>query len=201
LVTGAFLLAESGLLNDKQCTTHWRFIDRLQLKFPRVQAQKNKVFVKSDNIYTSAGVTTGIDLALFLIEKKHGKLTAIKIAEELVVYIRRKGMDEQQSVYLQFRNHQDQKVHIVQDWIIHNLDKTATITSLAELVHISPRNLSRIFKKITGTTIGQYRTVLRIEKAKSLANNSGYKMEYIAQLCGFKSAKQLRTILDSASKK
>lgn len=198
ICTGAFLLAKSGLLDDKECTTHWRFIDKLKMTFPLVKPQKNKVFIKSDNIYTSAGITTGIDLALFLIEERHGKPIALKIAKELVVYIRRKGTDDQDSVFLKFRNHQDQKVHIIQDWIIHNLDKTSTLESLANLAHISPRNLTRIFKKQTGVTVAKYRTQLRTEKAKSLLSNSGYKVEHIAQLCGFKSSKQLRKILENS---
>src|SRR6056297_2178490 len=125
-------------------TTHWRFIETLGKNFPSLKVLDNRLFVKSGNIHTSAGVTTGIDLALFLIEERHGEITAIKIAKELAVYLRREGTDEQKSVYLQFRNHHDQKIHIIQDWLIHNLDKRATIETLADLVHISPRSLTRI---------------------------------------------------------
>jgi len=194
--TGAFLLAKSGLLDHKECTTHWKLIEKFRKDFPLLKPQKNTLFTKSDNIYTSAGIVTGIDLALFLIEERHGKDAATAIAKELVVYKRRNGTDEQESVYLQNRNHRDEKIHTIQDWIIYNLEKTSNIDFLADLVFISPRNLTRIFKKETGITIAEYRTKLRIEKAKSLLANSDYKVEHIAHLCGYKTSKQLRVVLD-----
>jgi len=196
ICSGAFLLAKSGLLNNKECTTHWDFIKKMGTEFPQIKIQDNTLFTKSDNIYTSAGVVTGIDLALFLIEERHGKNIATEVAKGLVVYKRRHATDEQESVYLQNRSHQDEKIHTVQDWIIHNLEHASTIEDLAELIHVSPRNLTRTFKKLTGITIAEYRTKLRIEKAKSLLNNSDYKIEHIANLCGFKTSKQLRIVLE-----
>lgn len=196
ICSGAFLLAKSGLLNHKECTTHWGFIKKMKTEFPLLKIQDNTLFTKSDNIYTSAGVVTGIDLALFLIEERHGKQIATEVAKGLVVYKRRHATDEQESVYLQNRSHQDEKIHIVQDWIIHNLEDASTIENLAELVHVSPRNLTRTFKKRTGVTIAEYRTKLRIEKAKSLLSNSDYKIEHIANLCGYRTSKQLRMMLE-----
>lgn len=197
ICSGAFLLAKAGLLDHKECTTHWKLIEKLKKDFPLAQTQNNTLFTQYGNIYTSAGIITGIDLALHIIEQRHGKETAATIAKELVVYKRRNGNDEQESVYLQNRNHHDEKIHIIQDWIISNLDKTSTIDFLADLVHIGPRNLTRIFKKQTGITIAEYRTKLRIEKAKSLLTNSDYKIEHIAHLCGYKTSKQLRVVLES----
>jgi len=194
--SGALLLAKSGLLDNKDCTTHWSLIKKLKKDFPLLKMQDNTLFTKSKNIYTSAGVVTGIDLAMFLIEERHGKQIATQVAKGLVVYKRRQATDEQESVYLQNRSHQDEKIHTIQDWIIHNLDKASTIDQLAELVHVSPRNITRIFKKQTGVTIAEYRTKLRIEKAKSLLTNSEYKIEHIANLCGYKTSKQLRMVLE-----
>ncbi|NLR91660.1 GlxA family transcriptional regulator [Flammeovirga agarivorans] len=194
--TGAFLLAESGLLNNKECTIHWDLIDRMKIDFPHVKIAENTLFTKSDNIYTSAGVITGIDLALYLIEERQGKQIATEVAKELVVYKRRLATEEQVSVYVQNRNHKDEKIHAVQDWIIQNLEKTSTIEDLAELVFVSPRNLTRTFKKQTGITIAEYRTKLRLEKAKNLLRYSDYKVEHIANLCGYKTSKQLRVMLE-----
>ncbi|MFH7015471.1 GlxA family transcriptional regulator [Flavobacterium sp. FlaQc-47] len=197
ICSAAFLLAKAGLLNDKECTTHWKLVDKLKKEYPLAKTQNNTLFTQSGNIYTSAGIITGIDLALHIMEEQHGKETAATIAKEMVVYKRRHGNDEQESVYLQNRNHHDEKIHGIQDWIIANLDKTSTIDFLAELVHVGPRNLTRIFKKQTGITIAEYRTKLRIEKAKSLLMNSDYKIEHIAHLCGYKTSKQLRIVLES----
>lgn len=195
ICTGAFLLAKSSILNGQDCTTHWRFIDKLKTEFPLVNAIENRLFVNSDNLYTSAGVATGIDLALFLIEERHGNTVALKIAKELAIYKRRNGYDMQESVFLQYRNHHDQNVHNIQDWIIHNLDKSSTIESLADQVHMSPRNLTRIFRKQTGISIADYRRQLRVEKARSLIENTDYKLERVARLCGFNSSRQLRFVL------
>ncbi|MEO6176345.1 MAG: helix-turn-helix domain-containing protein [Flavobacterium circumlabens] len=197
ICNGAFILAKSGLLDFKECTTHWKLIEKFKKDFPLLKVQSNTLYTKADNLYTSAGIVTGIDLALFLIEERHGKEVAVTIARELVVYKRRQGSDQQESVYLQNRNHRDEKIHIVQDWIIYNLEKTSTIDFLADLVHIGPRNLTRIFKKKTGITIAEYRTKLRIEKAKSLLIHSDYKIENIAHLCGYKTSKQLRVVLET----
>ncbi|MCD0467267.1 GlxA family transcriptional regulator [Flavobacterium sp. ENC] len=197
ICNGAFILAKSGLLDFKECTTHWKLIEKFTKDFPLLKVQSNVLFTKADNLYTSAGIVTGIDLALFLIEDRHGKEVATTIAKELVVYKRRQGSDQQESVYLQNRNHRDEKIHTVQDWIIYNLEKTSTIDFLADLVHIGPRNLTRIFKKQTGITIAEYRTKLRIEKAKSLLAHSDYKVESIAHLCGYKTSKQLRVVLET----
>ncbi len=199
ICTGAFLLAKSGILNGQDCTTHWRFIDQLKIEFPLVNTIENRLFVKSGNLYTSAGVATGIDLALFLIEEMHGNTVAIKIARELAVYKRRNGSDTQESVFLQYRNHNDQKIHNIQDWIIHNLDKPSTLESLAHQVHMSSRNLTRIFRKQTGISIAEYRTQLRAEKARSLIENTEYKLEHVARLCGFNSSRQLRLVLNKTT--
>lgn len=192
--TGAFMLAESGLLDAKECTTHWDFTETLQKEYPRLKVLKNRLFVQSENIYTSAGVTTGIDLALFLLEKRHGAKFAYQIARELVVYIRRDGSSPQDSIYLQNRQHINSIVHEIQDWIIHHLDEKIKIEQLAELVFTSPRNLTRLFKTTTGITIGEYIEALRAEKALQLLKEN-HKVDAVAQACGFQSTNQLRAIL------
>jgi transcriptional regulator GlxA family with amidase domain len=192
--TGAFLLAEAGVLDDKDCTTHWKHTRRLQKDYPALRVLTDRLFVKCGNIYTSAGVTTGLDMALFLLEEKHGAEFAYRVARELVVYIRRDGSESQDSVYLQYRSHVNNDIHLVQDWIVHNLQKKIRIEALATLIHTSPRNLTRTFKSITGVTVGQYLEKLRVEKAMHLLRQRA-KIGSIPRQCGLQSTNQLRTML------
>ncbi len=194
ICTGAFALADSGILNHKSCTTHWKYTQLLQKKHPLIQVEENRLFVKDQNIYSSAGIATGIDLALFVIEEKHGAELAWKIARELVVYIRRNGDEAQESIYLKFRSHIHNGIHQIQDHIIHHLHEKMSIDVLADKIFTSPRNLTRLFKKTIGITIGDYIEKMRIEKAKQLIK-AKYKMEIVATACGFKSINQLKTIL------
>jgi transcriptional regulator GlxA family with amidase domain len=194
ICTGAFALAAAGLLNNKVCTTHWKYTDSFQKAFPNIIVTKNRLFVKDDNVYTSAGIATGIDLALFILEERHGAEFAWKIAREMVVYIRRDGEEAQESIYLQYRRHINSNIHDVQDYIIHHLNEKLTIELLADKAFTSPRNLTRLFKSTTGITIGQYIEKMRIEKAKQLIK-AKCKMEAVAAECGFKSTTQLRSLL------
>ncbi|HEX8330440.1 MAG TPA: DJ-1/PfpI family protein [Hymenobacter sp.] len=194
ICTGAFVLAEAGLLDGHKCTTHWRRLAELQARFPRVQALPDTLFVEDGGVYTSAGVTAGIDLALYLLEEQHGPLFATKVARELVVYTRRGGAHKQQSIYLDCRNHLHSGVHHVQDWLAENLAASATLETLAELVHMSPRTLTRTFRKATGISINEYTTALRRELAHTLRHNPALTLEAIAAQCGFRNVRQLQRI-------
>jgi transcriptional regulator GlxA family with amidase domain len=192
--TAAFLLAEAGLLDERECTTHWKYTDRLQREYPRLRVQVDRLFVKAGNVYTSAGVTTGLDMALFLLEERHGPEFVFKVARELVVYIRRDGSASQESIYLQHRSHIHNDIHVVQDWIIQNLQKKMRIEALAALIHTSPRNLTRLFKIATGVTVGQYVEKLRVEKAVHMLQQR-VKVASIPRQCGLQSTNQLRSLL------
>lgn len=194
ICTGAFLLAEAGLLDGKACTTHWKYTARLQQEYPNATVVKDRLFVKSGNVYTSAGVTTGLDMALSLLEERHGAEFTYKIAREMVVYIRRDGSESQESIYLQYRAHVNEHIHAVQDWMIRNLQKKMRIEDLAALIYTSPRNLTRLFKATTGVTVGDYLEKLRVEKAMSLLRQRA-KVASIPRQCGLQSANQLRTML------
>ena len=195
ICTGAFALGHAGLLEDTECTTHWRRVDALQLQFPRAKVVADILYIKSNNVYTSAGISAGIDLALAILEDLKGPLFTHKVARGLVVYHRRSGSHKQQSIYLDYRNHINPQVHEVQDYMIDNLSKENSIESLAALVGMSPRNLSRKKKKKTGSTVLEYLTLLRKEYASTMLNNPEYTIEYIASKCGFKIARQLQRIL------
>ncbi|SFM63363.1 transcriptional regulator, AraC family with amidase-like domain [Chitinophaga sp. YR627] len=188
--TAAFVLAVAGLLNGRDCTTHWGYTKALAKHFPRANVIENKLFVKSDNIYTSAGISTGIDLALYLVEADHGPAFAYTVAKDMVVYIRRDGDASQHSIYLQHRQHISYQVHQVQDHITRQLHTKLTITELAEQAHMSPRNLTRLFKTTTGITIGDYIRHLREEKAVQLLKE-GHKLAWVGKVCGIGSSRQL----------
>ena len=195
ICNGAFALGEAGLLKDTECTTHWRRIKDLQEQFPSAKVITDILFKKSNNVYTSAGISAGIDLALAILEELKGPLFTHKVARGLVVYHRRSGKHKQQSIYLDYRNHINPQVHEVQDYLIDNLSRENDIETLSSLVGMSPRNLSRVFKDKTGSTILEYLTLLRKEYANTMMNNPEYTIEYIASQCGFKTARQLQRIL------
>jgi len=195
ICSGAFALGHAGLLKDTVCTTHWRRVKALQEQFPQAKVLADILFVKSNNVYTSAGISAGIDLALAILEDLKGPLFTHKVARGLVVYHRRSGSHKQQSIYLDYRNHINPQVHEVQDYLIDNLSKENSIESLASLVGMSPRNLSRVFKEKTGSTVLEYLTLLRKEYANTMLHNPEYTIEYIASKCGFKTARQLQRIL------
>ncbi len=195
ICTGAFALGHAGLLTDTECTTHWRRVGELQKQFPRAKVLSDILFKKSNHIYTSAGISAGIDMALAILEELKGPLFTHKVARGLVVYHRRSGTHKQQSIYLDYRNHINPQIHAVQDYMIDNLSRENDIESLASMVGMSPRNLSRTFKEKTGSTVLEYLTLLRKEFATTMLNNPEYTIEYIASKCGFKSARQLQRIL------
>ncbi|CAN5119933.1 GlxA family transcriptional regulator [soil metagenome] len=195
ICTGAFALGEAGLLDGRECTTHWRRTGELQTRFPKAKVLADILYVKSDNIYTSAGISAGIDLSLGILEYLKDSRFVHKVARGLVVYHRRDHSHSQQSIYLDFRNHINPKIHELQDYLIENLARENSIETLAERVYMSPRNLSRVFKETTGLTIVEFLTRLRREHAKTLLNNPEYTIDYIAAQCGFKTARQLQRIL------
>ncbi len=192
--TGAYFLGFAGLLTDKNCTTHWKYFKDFQARFPKAKLRSDRLLVKDGNCYSSAGVSSGIDLALYLLEELFGPVLATKVAKEVVIYLRRTENDPQLSVFLQYRNHIENRIHKIQDLLSQNLSRKQKITKLAEQVHMSPRNLTRLFKKTTGITIGDYLEKLRVEHAVQLLAK-GSKVKTVANACGLQSSNQLRALL------
>ena len=194
ICSGAFVLAESGLLNDKECTTHWKRTGELQKLYPLTKVIENVLFTEDDNIYTSAGIASGIDLALYIVEQMKGEYFAHKVSRELVIYSRRTGGQKQQSELLNFRNHIHSGIHKVQDWLQENLHKRATLSDLAEIACMSDRNFTRVFRKETSLSVNEYITLLRKEKIEQLLKNPDISRSQIAKLCGLKSKRQVTRI-------
>jgi len=192
--TGAFALAEAGLLNNRRCTTHWKRTAQLQKLYPSAQVLADRLFVEDGRILCSAGMTAGIDMALALIERDHGPLVAARAAREMVVYIRRDQHHRQNSVYLDYRTHLHPGVHCVQDWLTSHPLQKGRIQDLAKIAGMSPRNLTRAFREMTGVSIQNYRTRLRLEHAQVLMRSPELTLEAIASECGFADARQLRRV-------
>jgi transcriptional regulator GlxA family with amidase domain len=192
--TGAFVLADAGLLDGRRCTTHWSRVDELKRRAPRARVLTNRLYVEDEGIMTSAGIASGIDMALALIERSHGPFTAAALAREMVVYLRRDGAHGQQSVYLDYRTHLHPGVHRAQDWIVANPCARATLAELARVAAMSPRNLTRIFRQATGISIGDFVAKVRLERARDLLHDPGLTVDAVAERCGFDGARQLRRL-------
>ncbi|MEM1257572.1 MAG: helix-turn-helix domain-containing protein [Bacteroidota bacterium] len=192
--TGSFLLAEAGILDHRSCTTHWKRVVAFRERYPKIDLKESRLLVVDRNIYTSAGISSGIDLSLFILETKFSPKLAADVAKEAVIYFRRGEFDPQLSVFLKYRNHLEERIHKAQEFIAHHLDKQFTQLEIAENVNMSPRNLSRLFKKATGITIHTYTEKLRVEKANNLLNENN-KLEMVARESGFKSISQLYAVL------
>ena len=192
--TGAFLLGRAGLLDGRQCTTHWSRIDELQRRFPASRVLENRLFVHDGPVTTSAGIASGIDMALALLERHFGPLLVAAVAREMVVYLRRDGSHRQQSVYLDYRTHLHPGIHRVQDWLIANPAERTTLTDLARLAALSPRHLTRTFRQATGVSVQEFTTRLRLELARDLLHDPKLTVEAVATRCGFGSARQLRRL-------
>jgi len=194
ICSGAFALAHAGLLDGRECTTHWKVADRMQEEFPDIRLVRNRLFVKDGNVVTSAGVASGIDMALALVMDDHGPSVVAKVAREMVVYLRRTGEREQASPYLDYRTHLHDGIHRVQDWIVTHPDQNASLRELSRVAAMSPRNLTRLFKEATGITIKTYCGKVKVQIAQDLLRNPRLTLESVSQSCGFKDPRQFRRL-------
>lgn len=195
--TGAFALAECGLLDNISCTTHFKRTKQLQELNPKAKVIENILFTDQNGIYTSAGIASGIDLTLHIIEKLKGSHLAHLVARELVVYNRRSGDSSQDSELLKFRNHIHTGIHKAQDWILDNIHIKTNLENLAEIANMSERNFTRIFKKETNITVTDYITIIRKEKSRELLKNPSLSRIEVANRIGLQSDRQLSRILNS----
>ncbi|HKH44263.1 MAG TPA: helix-turn-helix domain-containing protein [Thermoanaerobaculia bacterium] len=194
ICTGAFVLGRAGLLKGRQCTTHWSRVDDLQRRFPTARVLENRLFVHDGPVTTSAGIASGIDMALALLDRRFGPLLVAAVAREMVVYLRRDGSHRQQSVYLDYRTHLHPGVHRVQDWLVANPAERANLSDLARLAALSPRHLTRMFRQATGVSVQEFTMRLRLELARGLLHDPGLTVDGVAARCGFGSARQLRRL-------
>jgi transcriptional regulator GlxA family with amidase domain len=194
ICSGAILLAHAGRLAGRRCTTHFGLVDALERAEPTARVQDDCLFVVDDDVLTSAGITAGIDLALYLIEHYAGAQQAADVARRQVVYQRRAGSDAQVSPWLAHRNHMHPAVHRAQDAIAKNPSRDWSVADLARAAHVSQRHLSRLFAEYAGTTVLEYQQSLRVALAKTLLSRSDLTIERVAEETGFASVRDFRRV-------
>ncbi|PVZ41061.1 GlxA family transcriptional regulator [Pseudomonas sp. CC120222-01a] len=188
---GAFVLAESGVLDGRRATTHWLFAKRLQDQYPKVKVEPDRIYIIDGPVWTSAGMTASIDLALAMIEKDHGLETARIVARKLVVYHRRAGGQSQFSVLLDLEPKSD-RIQKALDYARRNLTSALSVEELAEVSHLSPRQFSRAFTAETGQSPAKAVEHLRVEAARMLLEDSGHSIEVVAREAGFADRERMR---------
>ncbi len=182
---GAFLLAEAGLLDGRRATSHWRFGRELASRYPGVRVEHDPLWVKDGNIYTSAGISAGIDLALAWVEEDCGAGLAHEAARELVLFLRRPGGQPQVSVSLSSQASEMRSIRELQIWIAENLGKRLSVEILAERMAMSVRNFERVFTREVGTTPSQYVLQMRVEAARRELERTDRGLKQIASGNGF----------------
>jgi len=192
ICTGAFLLAEAGLLDGRRATTHWMFTKEFAARYPKVQVDPDPIFIRDGNVYTSAGVTAGMDLALALVEEDLGSAMALRIARSLVLFLRRPGGQAQFSIALSAQASDFKPLRELQIWMAENLGQDLSVGVLASRVAMSERNFARVFARELGTTPAQYVEQLRLEAARRELELTDKSLEQIALASGFRSAEVLR---------
>jgi transcriptional regulator GlxA family with amidase domain len=198
--TGAMLLARAGLLDGRRATTHWNWCEVLVRRAPRTEVDPDPIFVRDDNVYTSAGVTAGMDLALALVEEDHGSRLALQVARNLVLYLRRPGGQSQFSAALSLQATDRKPLRELEAWVLDNLHKPLTVPVLAQRVSMSPRNFARVFSQEMKTTPAKFIERLRVEAARRRLEESQNSMETIASECGFGNVNSMRNVFQRALK-
>jgi len=192
--SGAFGLGEAGLLDGRRCTTHWSCVKELQRRYPKAEVLDDVLFVHDRGVTTSAGIASGIDLALSFVEQDHGAQMTARVGRDLVVYFRRSGAHHQLNVFLDYRAHLHGGVHRVQDWLNEHPAEAAPLERLASLAAMSESTLTRAFKANTGLTPLQYQQKVRLEMAATLMRDHRLTLEVIAERCGFADVRHFRRL-------
>ena len=190
--TGAYLLAAAGLLDGRRASTHWQHCDDLARRYPRVQVEPDPVFIHDDGVWTSAGITAGIDMSLALVEADLGPRAALAVARRLVVFLKRPGGQSQFSTALSAQQATRPQLRELQAWIAGHLEEDLTVRVLAERALMSERSFGRAFHREVGQTPAAYVEALRVERARDLLEDGAPSLSAVAQATGFASPEVLR---------
>ncbi|WP_263262315.1 GlxA family transcriptional regulator [Pseudomonas sp. RIT-PI-S] len=192
ICTGAFVLGEAGLLDHRHVTTHWHYISRLRQRFPSAQIETDKIFIKDDNLFTSGGVTAGIDMALSVVSEDHGRQIALDVAKVLLVVMQRQGGQAQFSPLVAAMAKEDSAIGRVQNYVLDHLEEPFSVDRLAGLAAMSPRHFARLFSRETSTTPMEFVQRARVDRARELLENSDLPLKTVAFRSGFGSARHMR---------
>ncbi|SOE95386.1 transcriptional regulator, AraC family with amidase-like domain [Burkholderia sp. D7] len=192
ICNGLFALGSAGLLNDRMVTTHWMDVPRLAATFPRARIEPDHIYVKDGSIYTTAGVTAGIDLSLVMIEEDFGRKMALDVAKYLIVYLRRAGGQSQFSPLLESQAAPDSQMVAIQQYMLDHLAAEHSLASLAKRAHMSPRNMTRLFTKECGLSPTTFLNNARIDAARRYLESTDLPLRDIARRCGFDGTDALR---------
>ncbi|MCT4704245.1 GlxA family transcriptional regulator [Enterobacteriaceae bacterium H20N1] len=193
---GAWLLAKAGLLDGRRATSHWRLLEELQEAFPLVNVEKGPIYIQDGDIWTSAGVSSGFDLTLALVEDDLGFTVAREVAQDLVMFLRRPGGQSQFSRFLLTQASTPGPIRDLQCWILENLSCDLSVEALAERVAMSPRNFTRVFTRETGISPARYVEEVRLNAARQHLEQSADKLEQIAVVTGFGNGLNLRRVFE-----
>lgn len=181
---GAYALAEAGILDGKQATTHWEYSQQFQQRYPSVKVDTDPFFTRDTHIYTSGGVSSGIDLALALVEEDHGREMALQIARKLILQLKRPGYQAQFSRLLEIHRLENSIGGKLYTWMVHHLEEDLSIDRLARHSNMSVRNFARVFLKETGVTPAKFVEKVRVEVARRYLEDSDLSIDQIAEKCG-----------------
>ncbi len=190
--TGAFLLAAAGLLDGRRATTHWSAAKELAKRYPRVQVDPESIFLRDGPIWTSAGVTAGMDLALALVEEDLDRDAALAIARQLVLFLRRPGNQSQFSATLAAQEPARESLRNIRHLILEDLASELSVEALARRAHMSPRHFARVFRAETGVTPARYVESVRLEAARRALEDSAQPVAGVALECGFGTPETMR---------
>jgi transcriptional regulator GlxA family with amidase domain len=191
LCTGAFVVADAGLLDGRRATTHWYWAEALQQRHPRVQVEADRIYIADGPVWTSAGMTAELDLALALVEKDLGAETARSVAHRLVMHQRRSGGQSQHSEMLKLAPKSD-RIQQALEHARRNLAQPLSVEELAEAAHLSPRQFSRVFTAETGQSPAKAVEGLRLEAARLMIESSRHSLDVVARETGFRDRRHMR---------
>ncbi len=190
--SGAFVLAAAGLLDGKRAATHWSAAERLARMFPSIDVETDAIFVRDGNVYSSAGITAGMDMALALVEEDLGSAAALDVARYMVLFLKRPGGQSQFSRRLAAQAVGEHDLGGLPQWIVDHVDRDLSVETLAARAAMSPRNFARVFTRCVGNTPAKFVEEARLERARQLLEDTDLGLDEVAMRCGFGSAERMR---------